>query len=134
METRDYELMASRTINLKLNHPNQLLNAALGLCGESGEFADLIKKGFYQGHGLDETQREKLIKELGDILWYVNLASKLLDTSLAHIMQVNIRKLMERYPQGFSELGSRDRIDVDTHAPEIPGFEGKGLAIDLRGK
>lgn len=75
-----------------------LLNAALGLCGESGEVADLIKKYRFQGHELDTA---KLIKELGDVQWYIALAASALGVSLSEIMMRNIEKLRKRYPNGF---------------------------------
>lgn len=69
----EYQAEAMKTANSdKLTLNEMLTNAALGLNGEAGEFADLVKKHLFQGHCLD---REKLIKELGDCLWYVSLGA-----------------------------------------------------------
>ena len=87
-----------------------LSNAALGLCGESGEFADQIKKFAFQGHTLE---REHLEKELGDILWYVALACDGLGTDMETVMKKNILKLQSRYPDGFDSERSQNREEGD---------------------
>jgi NTP pyrophosphatase (non-canonical NTP hydrolase) len=91
-----YEEAQKRTSGPKSN----LINSVLGLCGESGEVADLIKKKEFQGHPLD---REKLVEELGDVLWYLSEAARAIDSNLAEIARANIEKLRKRYPDGFSE-------------------------------
>jgi NTP pyrophosphatase (non-canonical NTP hydrolase) len=79
---------------------------ALGLTGESGEFADIVKKARYQGHELD---REKLIEELGDILWYIFEGARTLGVEPSEIARVNIKKLEKRYPEGFDPNKSINR-------------------------
>ena len=74
-----------------------ILNGVLGLAGESGECADIVKKHLFQGHDLN---KEKLLDELGDVLWYIAIASKGLGYSLEDVAQHNIEKLSARYPQG----------------------------------
>ena len=83
-----------------------LQNAALGLAGESGEVADMIKKVSFQGHQLDE---KHLAEEIGDILWYCALAATGLGIDLDDIAQGNVDKLMKRYPQGFDQERSIHR-------------------------
>lgn len=78
----------------------------LALAGESGEFADRIKKVLFQGHTLD---RAKLLEELGDILWYIARASDLLGSSLGQVAADNIAKLAARYPHGFNPVKSINR-------------------------
>lgn len=105
----DYQIAALRTANT--DEPKDLiLNGALGLCGESGELADIIKKHLFQGHNLDKV---KAGKELGDILWYVAIEAKGLGFTLEEIMHMNIEKLLERYPEGFEADKSINRKDVD---------------------
>lgn len=89
-----------------LPNPGELLNGALGLTGESGEVSDMIKKHIFHGHDLD---RDELIKELGDVCWYVALLCNAIGVSLDEVMTRNIDKLRERYPEGFSESASRNR-------------------------
>ncbi|MGP6207118.1 nucleoside triphosphate pyrophosphohydrolase family protein [Cuniculiplasma sp. SKW3] len=91
-----YEEQQKRTAGPRSN----LINAALGLCGESGEVADLIKKVEFQGHSFN---RDKIIEELGDILWYLSEAARAINSNLSEIAQANIDKLKKRYPKGFSE-------------------------------
>lgn len=77
----------------------RLTNAALGLTGEAGEFAELIKKWLYHDSGLD---KDAAVKELGDVQWYLALAADALGVTLEHVMERNIAKLQSRYPHGFT--------------------------------
>lgn len=94
--------------NLRRSNLNvgELLNGALGLSGESGEVADMIKKYIFHGHDLD---RDELIKELGDVCWYVALLCEAIDVDLDDVMIRNIEKLKKRYPEGFSSEASINR-------------------------
>ncbi len=85
-----------------------LTNCALGLAGESGEVGDIIKKHLFHGHPLDE---EKLIKELGDVCYYLAWMCNALGTTLSVVMEENINKLRKRYPEGFSEEASINRVE-----------------------
>lgn len=110
MEINEYQKLAMRTLNPELSKNDVLINAAMGLCGESGEAIDIVKKWFAQGHELD---REKLAKELGDIAWYLAEAATAIDMSLDDIFKANIEKLMKRYPEGFDSLKSQNRSKED---------------------
>ena len=99
MTPNEYQKQAMSTLNPALSQKDVLINAVMGLCGESGEAIDIVKKHLHQGHNLD---REKLIKELGDIAWYLAEAATALDTNLETILIQNIEKLKDRYPQGFA--------------------------------
>ncbi len=85
-----------------------LLIRALGLCGEAGEVAELIKKAVGHGHPLD---RAKLTKEIGDVFWYLATLADAAGISLDVCAQENVRKLRERYPDGFSTAASLARVD-----------------------
>ena len=106
MEVNEYQKLAMTTLNPALNKRDVLINSVMGLCGESGEAIDIVKKWMAQGHELD---RERLAKELGDIAWYLAEAATALDLSLEEILQANIEKLKKRYPEGFDETRSIDR-------------------------
>lgn len=106
MDFVSYNNQAMRTVNPALNWDQLLINASLGLCGESGEVADEIKKNAFHGHALNE---QAIKKELGDILWYLNLAADLLGYSLEEIAIANIEKLRKRYPNKFSTELSETR-------------------------
>lgn len=75
-----------------------LLFACLGMSGELGEFIELVKKWIFHEKDLDE---EHLKKEMGDFLWYVALVCNSMGWDLNDIMDLNIRKLEKRYPEGF---------------------------------
>lgn len=98
MHANHYQDLALRTINPALSPKEQLLNGVMGLCGESGEAIDIMKKHLAQGHDLD---KDHLAKELGDVTWYLAVASYFLGYDLETIMQMNIDKLRERYPVKF---------------------------------
>jgi NTP pyrophosphatase (non-canonical NTP hydrolase) len=100
MELDEYQKLALRTAGHRDSQDKVLTYAALGLAGESGEVAEIIKKTFYHGHALDI---ESLHKELGDVLWYLAVMADGLGFSLDQIAQTNIAKLRARYPEGFSE-------------------------------
>ncbi len=99
----EYQTLARRTMVEKCRN---LDNAGLGLTGESGEVAELIKKHLYQGHELNS---EQLIEELGDVLWYITLTAEVLGVGLEDIAQKNIEKLKRRYPNGYSDNNSVNR-------------------------
>ena len=106
MNVNDYQKEAMTLLNPALTEKDVLMNALMGLCGESGEAIDLMKKHLYQGHDLD---KEKLVKELGDIAWYLAEAATGLNIDLSEVLQRNLDKLHARYPQGFSTARSMHR-------------------------
>lgn len=83
-----------------------IVNACLGLSGEVGELNDMIKKWMFHGHNLNHSEIEK---EIGDVLWYVAMMCESFGFSMEEIAQKNINKLIERYPDGFSEFASQNR-------------------------
>lgn len=106
MRLNDYQELAARTINFNLDASEMLLNGCMGLCGEAGEVIDVLKKHRAQGHSLD---REKLIDELGDVMWYVAETATALDIELKDVAKFNIAKLAKRYPEGFNSDRSINR-------------------------
>ena len=115
MTINEYQKLAMRTndgmCDNRLHEKEnigELINGALGLTGESGEVADIIKKHVFHGHNLD---KDEIIKELGDVCWYVALLSYAIDIPLEDILQKNIDKLKRRYPEGFSEESSINRVE-----------------------
>ena len=108
MTINDYQKLAMTTLNPALSQKDVLINGVMGLCGESGEAIDIVKKWLAQGHELD---KEKLAKELGDICWYLAETATALDLSLEDIMAANIEKLRKRYPEGFDADRSKNRAE-----------------------
>ena len=106
MTVNEYQKLAMTTLNPALSPKDVLINGVMGLCGESGEAIDLVKKHLAQGHELD---KEKLAKELGDIAWYLAETASAIGYSLEDILQMNIDKLRARYPDGFAVERSVNR-------------------------
>lgn len=109
MNMNEYQDLAQTTANKTQERKLRLAVAGLGITGEAGEVADLIKKNLGHGHQLDP---EALKKELGDVLWYVQEVAYLAGFTLEEIAQANIQKLADRYPEGFSEYRSQHRTDL----------------------
>lgn len=106
MDVNEYQKLAMRTLNKALTPKEILINGVMGLCGESGEAIDIVKKHISHNHPLD---KEHLIKELGDIAWYLAEVATVLNVSLEEVLKINIEKLKKRYPDGFSEYNSINR-------------------------
>jgi NTP pyrophosphatase (non-canonical NTP hydrolase) len=107
----DYQQLALRTASAEsLVDSGTMLNAAaLGLNGEAGEIADHVKKVMFHGHPLDDATRDKIAKEIGDILWYCAMAARGLGLGLGDVAAMNVEKLRKRYPDGFSSDRSLNR-------------------------
>lgn len=101
-------------------------NAALGLTGEAGEVADLIKKAVYHGRGFDyvafdgipaSPNNEKAVKvkdvkdELSDILYYVSATAQEFGFTLEDVAKHNKEKIEKRFPEGFSTEASAQKAD-----------------------
>ena len=110
MSINEYQKRAMTTRNPALSERDVLLNGVTGLCGESGEAIDIVKKWLAQGHELDKAH---LAKELGDIAWYLAETATALGLTLEEILQANIDKLRARYPEGFSTEKSLHREELD---------------------
>ncbi len=104
MRVNEYQEKCKRTIDE--TGKSLMINSALGLCGESGEVADHLKKHLFQGHSLC---LDEMIKELGDISWYVSAMATALGVTLEEIFTANIEKLEKRYPNGFNKDRSVNR-------------------------
>lgn len=109
MDSRTYLKQSERTVSCvytSIEHRLQgsfkfdLLHAAIGLATEAGEFQDALKKHIFYGKELDTVN---LREELGDILWYVALALRTLDSDFETEMRINIEKLQARFPSKFTE-------------------------------
>lgn len=106
MTVSEYQKLAMVTQNKELDKKDVLIVGVMGLCGESGEAIDLVKKHIAQGHELD---REHLLEELGDIAWYLAETAYALDADLEDVFKANIDKLKKRYPEGFDAERSKNR-------------------------
>ena len=111
MTINEYQTAALRTAQTDKFSANELLlNSVLGLCGESGEVADLVKKHRFQGHDFDF---DHVAKELGDISRYLAVGAYAIGLDLETIFRMNKEKLEARYPDGFSTDRSLHRAEND---------------------
>lgn len=104
-----YQEMAARTINKDLYDEDVIFHALFGMAGELGELHSLHQK-VYQGHEFDEDHAKK---ELGDLLWFVAEYCTAMNWDLGDVMNLNISKLMARYPDGFEAERSLVRAEND---------------------
>jgi NTP pyrophosphatase (non-canonical NTP hydrolase) len=105
-QLNDYQQAALRT-EREMEPRDRIGHGALGLAGEAGECADLLKKVVYFGHDLD---RDKVRAELGDVLWYLAVLADACGLTLDEVAEANVAKLRKRYGDGFSEERSRGRL------------------------
>ena len=83
---------------------NRLATSAVGISAEGGEFMEIVKKMVFQGKPWNADNREHLIIELGDVLWYVAQACMALEVSFDDVVATNVEKLKKRYPGGEFDI------------------------------
>ena len=105
MTPNEYQKLCMRTA-YGVRPGDFIENGAMGLCGESGEVIDLVKKSMFQGHMLD---CDKIAEELGDVLWYAAMLCEGICIDMESVMARNIEKLKKRYPNGFESERSVNR-------------------------
>ena len=123
MESNAYQILSMRTndrkatgrLTNKISNTSKydvggILNAALGLSGEVGELNDILKKWIFHEKNLDV---EHTKKEIGDIMWYVAMMCESFGWNLDDILQMNVDKLKQRYPDGFDVELANHRKDND---------------------
>ena len=114
--SKDYKsfIESLSTLNGKGANIHRLLTAAVGISAEGGEFMEIVKKMLFQGKPWTDDNREHLIIELGDVMWYVMQACAALDVSLEDVVAGNVEKLKKRYPGGeFNVYESENRASDD---------------------
>ncbi len=104
--SKDFVYLADRLVELDGKGANieRLLTSGVGINAEGGEFLEIIKKMVFQGKPWDDANREHLIIELGDVMWYVAQACMALDVSFDEVVERNVKKLESRYPGGKFDI------------------------------
>jgi len=104
--SKDFVYLADRLVELDAKGANieRLLTAGVGINAEGGEFLEIVKKMVFQGKPWNDDNREHLIIELGDILWYVAQATQALGVSFEEVIEINVKKLEKRYPGGEFDI------------------------------
>jgi len=95
VEFNDYQRAANRTL---YGNEQVLTNCALGLAGETGQVVELVKRYTFHGQDMDH---DALVKEMGDVLWYLSQVAQWADIDFDEIAQDNIQRLNDRYPNGY---------------------------------
>lgn len=109
MTIDEYQALAERTARDADGSLPAVEYLGLGLCGEAGEVADLIKKFSRHGKAFDAT---RLADELGDVLWYIAILSSRIGLTLDEVASSNVEKLRRRYPDGFVARGGGAEADA----------------------
>ena len=114
--SKDFVDLADRLVELDREGANieRLTTSGVGLAAESGEFLEIVKKMVFQGKPWSDANREHLLIELGDVMWYVAQACMALDVSFDDVVERNVEKLKARYPGGeFDVHHSENRREGD---------------------
>ena len=112
----DFVALSDRLVELDEKGANieRLLTAGVGLNAEGGEFLEIVKKMIFQGKPFNEDNREHMIIELGDLMWYAAQACMALEVSFDDVIARNVKKLEKRYPGGsFDVYYSENRAEGD---------------------
>ena len=112
----DFVSLSDRLVELDEKGANieRLLTAGVGINAEGGEFLEIIKKMIFQGKPYNEDNREHMIIELGDLMWYVAQSCMALDITFEEVVETNVKKLEKRYPGGqFDIYYSENRAEDD---------------------
>lgn len=109
MNLANYQDAVLRTMHRSESYMENVPNYCMGATGEIGEVVDHLKKFIYHGHELNP---QNVMEELGDVMWYIAALTSELGFDLSEIAEMNVRKLENRYPNGFSVKDSTKRVDT----------------------
>ena len=109
--SKDFVYLADRLVELDQKGANieRLTTAGVGLAAESGEFLEIVKKMVFQGKPWNDDNREHLIIELGDVMWYVANACIALNVEFDDVVRGNVKKLEKRYPGGSFSIEKSEK-------------------------
>ena len=113
--SKDFVDLSDRLVELNREGANieRLTTSGVGLAAESGEFLEIVKKMVFQGKPWNSDNREHLIIELGDVMWYVAQACMALDISFEEVLERNVKKLEKRYPGGSFDIHDSENRAAD---------------------
>ena len=113
--SKDFVDLADRLVELNREGANieRLTTAAVGMSAESGEFLGIVKKMVFQGKPWSDSNREHLLIELGDVMWYVANACIALGVDFEEVLEMNVKKLEKRYPTGTFDIYKSENRAAD---------------------
>lgn len=106
MNFYEYQKKAMRCASMTVNENEQLLNAALGICGEAGELAGHVKKFYFQG---EDFPKETIVSTAGNVLWCIALLCESMGIDLEDVVTYNMDKLQKKYPEAYDH---NEAIDI----------------------
>lgn len=114
-ESNNFDAFMTRLNELNENNVNisLLLTAALGLPAESAEFSEYVKKLIFQKKPFTEENRNLMVKELGDVFWYLVNACRALNVDPYEVLNENVTKLLSRFPAGKFDGNSSENRSPD---------------------
>ena len=113
--SKDFVDLADRLVELDRQGANieRLTTSGVGLAAESGEFLEIVKKMVFQGKPWSDSNREHLLIELGDVMWYVAQACMALGVDFEDVLEMNVKKLEKRYPSGTFDIYKSENRAAD---------------------
>ena len=113
--SKDFVDLSDRLVELNREGANieRLTTSGVGLAAESGEFLEIVKKMVFQGKPWSDANREHLLIELGDVMWYVANACIALDVDFEDVLEMNVKKLEKRYPSGTFDIYKSENRAAD---------------------
>ncbi len=101
MKFSEYQQKATKTAIYPKVAGHGWMYPALGLANEAGEVGGKLKKAIRDNGGvIDDTRRQDISKELGDVLWYIAQLATELDIDLDQVAEANLTKLASRQNRG----------------------------------
>jgi NTP pyrophosphatase (non-canonical NTP hydrolase) len=113
--SKNYDAFSARLNELNEQEVNieRLLTGAVGINAEGGELMEIVKKMIFQGKPWNEDNRDHLIIELGDVMWYVAQVCLALNISMDEVVLKNVSKLLKRYPEGVFDVSKSEKRAAD---------------------
>lgn len=114
MKLNEYQKLALKTDSFDSQNVNvtdpAFVAKVLGLVGEAGEVAEKFKKIIRNNDGvMKDVEKDLIIRELGDVLWYLSVLAHYLDTELEEVAKTNIAKLADRHNRGVIKSTGDER-------------------------
>ena len=100
MKLNEYQKICERTAKRDFETSNEeIMTWGLGIAGEAGNIAGCIKKTFAH----KKNQEQGIRENLGDMMWYAAMICNFFDWNMDEVLEENVRKLEQRYKEGFTE-------------------------------
>lgn len=114
MDGKEYQEMSDSvnigSFEMPTQHVPGMAFYTIGMCGEAGEVAEKVKKIYRDSQGqISQPQKQAIVKELGDVMWYISQIARCVGSDVDEVMQENVKKLSERKSKGRLRGSGDDR-------------------------